>query len=277
MQVPVSQPAGIVGKTGQMTEETSPLNRVTPPENAWLQTPLGQSLLAQEMRLVETALEGLFGEQCLQLGLWGGTTTFTRFARTQRATTLADPDHVGPADDPAAWCQLHRLPVASQSIDVVLLPHTLDYSDDRSHAILREADRVLTPHGHLLVLGFKPGGLWGLRRLVPGAAMPPGAGRLISEGKLTDWLQLLAMHVHGQTRYFFRWPLPGNKRPSSPAWESRGRRFWPELAACYMLVAQKRVGTLTPVKQPWRTRPKVVGGIVEPSTRASRIRFDRHR
>jgi SAM-dependent methyltransferase len=243
----------------------------------WLETPFGQALLAQETRIVEETFDGLFGEQCLQLGLWGEANTFTRFARTQRVTSIAD--HPASDDDgqPGVIGHLHRLPVADDSIDVVFLPHTLDYSDDRSHAILREADRVLTPHGHLVVLGFKPGGLWGLRRLVPGAGLPPGAGRLISDRQLTDWLQLLDMRIQGLTRYFFRWPLPGNKRQSSAVWEARGERFWPELAACYMLVAQKRVVTMTPIKKPWRSRPKVVGGIAEPSRRVSRIRFDRNR
>ena len=167
--------------------------------------------------------------------------------------------------------------MTSDSIDVVFLPHTLDFSDDRSHAILREADRVLTPHGHLVVLGFKPGGLWGLRRLFPSVGIPPGAGTLISDRQLSDWLQLLDMRIQSVRRYFFRWPLPGNRGASSSVWESWGRRFWPELAACYMLTAQKRVATLTLVKRPWRSRPKVVGGIAEPTTRVSRIRFDRHR
>jgi SAM-dependent methyltransferase len=243
----------------------------------WLETPFGQALLGQETRLVEEALDGLFGEQCLQLGLWGEVNTFTRFARTQRTTCIADRPLPDEHARPGAIGALHRLPVASDSIDVVLLPHTLDYSNDRSHAILREADRVLTPHGHLVVLGFKPGGLWGLRRLVPGAGLPPGVSRLISDRQLSDWLQLLDMRIQGLTRYFFRWPLPGNKRQSSATWEARGQRFWPELAACYMLTAQKRVFTLTPVKKPWLSRPKVVGGIAEPSTRVSRIRFDRHR
>ena len=141
----------------------------------WLETPFGQALLAQETRIVEETFDGLFGEQCLQLGLWGEANTFTRFARTQRVTSIAD--HPASDDDgqPGVIGHLHRLPVADDSIDVVFLPHTLDYSDDRSHAILREADRVLTPHGHLVVLGFKPGGLWGLRRLIPGAGLPPGA------------------------------------------------------------------------------------------------------
>ena len=76
------------------------------------------------------------------------------------------------------------------------------------------------------------------------------------------------MRIQGITRYFFRWPLTGNKGTSNPEWESRGRRFWPELAACYMLTAQKWVFTVTPMKKRWRTRPKVVGGIVEHCTPA---------
>jgi len=249
----------------------------------WLQTPFGQALLLQEVRVVEDALDGLFGEQCLQLGTWGESNTFLKFARTQRSLCIADIADIANADAPTdvgrpgAIGRLHRLPIQSESVDVVLLPHTLDYSDERSHAVLREADRVLRPHGHLVVLGFKPGGLWGLRRLVPGAGLPPGANGLLSDRRLSDWLQLLDMRIQGITRYFFRWPLPGNKGQTSQTWENRGQRFWPELAACYMLTAQKRVFTLTPMKKPWRARAKVVGGIAEPTTRVSRIRFDRNR
>lgn len=279
MQVPVSH---AVLNDGQRVSEmgTGSSDTQNAPESAteWLKTPIGQALLTQEKRLVEEAFDGLFGEHCLQIGLWGEANTFLRFARTQRTACIAD--HVdSPAGEsatrPGAICLLHRLPVETNSVDVVFLPHTLDYCDDRAHAVLREADRVLRPDGHLVVLGFKPGGLWGLRRLIPGAGLPPGAGDLISDRKLSDWLQLLDMRIHGLTRYFFRWPLPGNKRPTSQLWETRGRQFWPELAACYMLVAQKRVFTLTPLKTTWRSRPKVVGGIVEPTTRVSRIRFDR--
>jgi len=239
----------------------------------WLQSPLGQSLLQQEARVVEEALDGIFGEQCLQLGSWGASHDLLRFARTQRAMALWCPGGQTTGDSPHAYGQLHRLPVDSDTIDAVLLPHTLDYSD-RAHAILREVHRILRSDGHLVVLGFKPGGLWGLRRLVPGAAMPPAADNLISDRKLADWLQLLDMRIHGVHRYFFRWPLPGNRGARSQVWERRGQRFWPELAACYMLTAQKRMYTLTPMKNPWRARPKVVGGLVKPTTRISRIRID---
>ncbi len=237
----------------------------------WVQSALGQALLQLESRVVEEALDGIFGEHCLQLGMWGENRTFMRFTRTQRRSIIAE----ARLGAPSAVAELHKLPVESDSIDAVLLPHTLDYSD-RPHAILREVDRVLRQNGQVVILGFKPGGLWGLRRLVPGAGMPPGADNLLSDRRLRDWLQLLDMRIQGSLRYFFRWPLPGNKARGSGKWERWGQAWWPELAACYMLTAQKRVGTLTPVRPLWRRNPKVVAGLAEPSTRVSRIRFDQN-
>lgn len=236
----------------------------------WLQTPLGEALLHQEARVVEEAFDGIFGEQCLQLGMWGEERTFLRFARTQRCALVAEANG---DKQPSAIGKLHQLPVQDDSVDSVLLPHTLDYSD-RPHEILREADRVLTSHGSLVVLGFKPGGLWGIRRLVPGAGLPPDTEQLIAEKRLRDWLKLLDFTVKGVERYFFRWPLPGLKSPPSPTWEARGRRWWPEMAACYMLTAQKRVSTLTPVRPVWRQQTKVVTGLAKPANRVARIRFE---
>jgi len=237
----------------------------------WLKTPLGEALLQQEIRVVEEALDGIFGEQCLQLGMWGDNRTFVRFTRTQRCSVIAEtaegaPDAVG---------EMHKLPVESDSIDAVLLPHTLDFSD-RPHEILREVDRVLRADGHIVILGFKPTGLWGLRRLIPGAGMPPGADHLISERRMRDWLKLLDMRVRGSISYFFRWPLPRKKIISSQKWEQRGQVLWPELAACYMLTAQKRVSRLIPLRPHWWRKPKVVTGLAEPSTRVARIRFEKN-
>ena len=237
----------------------------------WLKTPLGEALLQQEARVVEEALDGIFGEQCLQLGLWGDNRSFLRFTRTQRCSLIAETAE----GEPSAIAEMHRLPVESDSLDAVLLPHTLDYTD-RQHAILREVDRVLRSNGHVVILGFKPGGLWGLRRLVPGAGMPPEADYLISDRRLKDWLQLLDMRIQSASHYFFHWPLPGNKARGSKKWERRGQDWWPELAACYMLTAQKRVSTLTQVRPLWRRKSQVVTGLAEPSTRVSRIRFDQN-
>lgn len=242
----------------------------------WLQSPLGQALLAQESRLVEEALHGLFGVECLQLGIWGEPRLFLKHARTQHTTCIASPPNTAEGEPPSAFGRIHRLPVATDSIDVLILPHTLDFSG-RQPEILREVHRVLRSDGHLIVLGFMRGGFWGLRRQIPGAGMPPNTSDLVSESQLADWLKLLDLSIQQRTRYFFKWPLPGRRASVSRVWEERGRRWWPEFAACYMLTAQKRLYTMTPIRQPWRARPKVVGGLVEPSTRVSRIRFDQNR
>lgn len=239
----------------------------------WLHTPLGRSLQQLEAGVAEQALDGVFGEYCLQLGLWGEPRSFLRFARTQRSACIAAPENIAMPELPAVFAGLHRLPVASDSVDAIILPHTLEFSD-RPHAILREVQRVLRSDGHVIVLGFKPGGLWGLRRLVPGAGFPPGIDNLISDRRMGDWLQLLDMRIQLSLRYFFRWPAARRHGFNSPAWERRGRRWWPELAACYMLKAQKRVVTLTPVRKPWLARPKVVGGLVKPTSRVTHLRSD---
>ena len=252
----------------------------------WLATPFGDALLQRESRVVEETLDGIFGEQCLQLGQWGEPNLFLRHARTQRKTLLdvgaphgreasrpAEGGQSRPWGAPAVIGQFHRLPVQDDSIDCVVLPHVLDYSD-RPHAILREVGRVLTAHGHVVILGFKTGGLWGVRRLIPGAGLPPEADDLLPERRLRDWLQLLDMRIQSNVRYFFRWPLPMIRGASSSKWETRGQRWWPELAACYMLTAQKRVSPLTPVKPVWRREPKVVAGLAGTTNRVSRIKFD---
>ena len=246
-----------------MQVETSQLN------NAWLESSLGKALLRQEARIVEEALDGVFGEECLQLGIWGRQRSFLRYTRTQHCALIAE----SPLGEPGIVGSFHRLPIASDSVDAVLLPHTLDYTE-RPHAVLREVDRVLRRDGRIVILGFKPGGLWGLRRLVSGAGMPPGAEQPISDRRVKDWLKLLDMRIDATQRYFFRWPLPGRRSRRAQKWERLGKAWWPELAACYMLSAQKRVSTLTPVRPVWRRKPKVVAGLAEPSTRVSRIRFD---
>ena len=195
----------------------------------WLETPLGGALLQQEARVVEDALDGVFGDHCLQLGLWGENRTFMRFTRTRRCSLIAETSE----GKPCVVGNMHQLPVESDSIDAVLLPHTLDYSD-RPHAILREVDRVLRRDGQLIILGFKPVGLWGLRRLIPGAGIPPGADHLISDRRLKDWLQLLDMRIERTSRYFFRWPLPGNKAGGS------GKK--PQLASIICLITELMQG-----------------------------------
>jgi SAM-dependent methyltransferase len=240
------------------------MSRDSPTVSDWLATPLGRRCLANEQRLIRGALERVFGEQFLQIGAWGARNSFLRFARTQRralidwrpgvaADLISDPEQLG---------------IASDSIDVVLLPHTLERTAS-PHALLREVDRILRPDGHLLVLSFAPGGLWGVRHLFASRGFPAGRERLIREGRLRDWLELLSFDVGSATRYCHTLPLERFKQLRLLPREELAQKWLPMLSGGYLVRAQKRVHPLTPVRM-WRrpARLRVVGGLVEPTTRA---------
>ncbi len=213
-------------------------------------------------------LERMFGEQCLQIGVWGGAESFLPYARTQRTALLEWRAGLG-AD---LRCHTDRLAVAADSVDVVLLPHTLELIPS-PHALLREVDRILRADGHLVVLSFRPGGPWGLRHLLSQGGYPPGHQRLIREGRLRDWLELLSFDVGTRVRYCHTLPFERIRRLGALPKESWAGRWLPGLGGAYLLSAQKRVHPLTPIRRPWSRRHlKVVGGLVEPTTRASERR-----
>jgi SAM-dependent methyltransferase len=229
---------------------------------SWCQHGIGRALLAAESELLGEALEDVFGWELLQIGAWGAGRELLRNSRTRRQTI------VGPAGDAAdVVARAAQLPIASDSVDAVLLPHTLDFASD-PYPIVREADRVLSGEGQLLVLGFRPWSLWGLRARATRSGFPPGIRRVLSERRVRDWLVLLGYEMVAVRHYLYGSPWGGGER-SQGATARMLRRGWfnPLPASAWLLKARKRVYTLTPVRQRFRERPAVIGGLVKPTTR----------
>ncbi|MCQ4062135.1 class I SAM-dependent methyltransferase, partial [Klebsiella pneumoniae] len=63
---------------------------------------------------------------------------------------------------PDCFAEFEELPFESQSLDMIVLPHVLEFSED-PHQLLREVERVLMPEGRVVITGFNPMSLWGLR------------------------------------------------------------------------------------------------------------------
>src|SRR5690349_14024100 len=148
------------------------------------------------------ALEDVFGWELLQVGAWGGTRDLLTGARTRRQTLIAPPTFATGAD---VLGRPSQLPINSDSIDAVLLPHTLEFAPD-PYAVLREVDRVLVGEGQLLVLGFRPWSLWGMRARWSRSGFPPGMRRVLSERLLREWLVLLGFEVVAAQRYLYLSP-----------------------------------------------------------------------
>lgn len=231
----------------------------------WLRSPLGQRVYALERKLASEALAQVFGWQLLQIGLWGDDDGLIAEGRTQRRSVLAWHGTRVNGRTAAIRSRTDSLAIASDSVDAVVLPHTLEYEPE-PHEILREVERILSGEGHLIVLGFRPLSSWGVRHLFARNGFPPGLERLIGERRLRDWLKLLGFEVVDAQRYLFS--LPWGSSHSNSFFERSGRYLWPMFAGGYMIKARKRVYTLTPIRPRWRLKPKVVGGLIEPTTRS---------
>jgi SAM-dependent methyltransferase len=233
--------------------------------SSWWESALGRALLAAESELLGEALEDVFGWELLQVGSWGNSRELLAHSRTRRQSLIAAAAFPGGANIIA---RPSLLPVISDCADAVLLPHTLEFAPD-PYAVLREVDRVLTGEGQLLVLGFRPWSLWGLRARWSRSGFPPGMRRLMSERLLREWLVLLGFEVVAERRYLYLGPWSrGLARGEGTGRMLRAGLTYPLPAGAYLLKARKRVYTLTPVRPRLRDKPAVIGGLVKPTTRS---------
>jgi len=232
---------------------------------AWWQGPLGRALLAAESELLGEALEDVFGWEFLQIGAWGSARELLGCCRTRRQTVVAGPGFPDGADIIARPSQI---PVTSDTVDAVLLPHTLEFAAD-PYAIVREVDRVLVGEGQLLVLGFRPWSLWGMRARWSRSGFPAGIRRVLSERRLREWLVLLGYEVVAMRHYLYGSPWSGglSEGEGTGRFLRRGLTH-PLPASAYLLKARKRVYTLTPIRPRVREKPAVIGGLVKPTTRS---------
>ena len=127
--------------------------------NDWLQTPAGIYLREWESRQFDKVIADIFGYHALQLGL--SAIPALQSSRIRHCWVSENQSTTEPA--PALFSEDVALPFPDQSLDVVVMPHTLELSRD-PHSCLREVDRVLVPDGRVVISGFNPLSLWGMRQ-----------------------------------------------------------------------------------------------------------------
>lgn len=232
----------------------------------WLRTPPGRYLLSWEQERVDHAVADVFGFHALQVGL--PELDGLRANRMPHRWVASDacvehhPIEMPPPDDErittqalqmpvALHCEPEALPFPDQSLDLVLLPHTLELADD-PHRALAEVSRVLRPEGRAVIVGLNPASLWSLRqrlgRIRRGLAMGsrplylPRAGEFIGHWRLRDWLRLLDFDIETGGFGCYRPPLSSERWLARFGWmEAGGSRWWPVFGAVYFIVAVKRV------------------------------------
>lgn len=239
-----------------------------------MKTPAGQYLLAWESARLDAAVADIFGYHALQLGL-PALDALHGNRMPHRWLAVDQPDPPGQARQGLARAvelvtDFSALPFPSSSLDLVVLPHTLEFSAD-PHATLREVERVLVPEGRVVICGLNPTSLWGLRqgrgrlyqRLGHGSLFLPEGGDFIGHWRLRDWLRLLSLEVEGAAFGCYRPALRSEQWLQRFAWmDQAGARWWPILGAAYFLVAVKRVRGMRLLGTAWKARPVRAGSSV---------------
>jgi SAM-dependent methyltransferase len=230
----------------------------------WLKTPPGRYLLAWEQAQLDRCVVDVFGFHALQLGL----PELDALRDNRMPHRWLAVDHTGRSGDATEWppgpkvppgnlpravvlaCDFDALPFDTHSLDLIVLPHTLELSAD-PHRALSEVERVLVPEGRVVVLGFNPSSLWGLRlglgrllqRLGGRAALfMPKEGSFLGYWRLRDWLRLLSFDIELGRFGCHGLPLRSERGLTRFEWVARlGQRWWPVFGSVYVIVAVKRV------------------------------------
>ena len=243
----------------------------------WFQTPAGRYLLAWERSRVDSAVVDIFGYHALQLGIpeLDGLKA-NRMPHQWMAAEHVPDVALGPLRQAELLCYFSALPFPASSLDLVLLPHTLEFSVD-PHATLREVERVLVPEGRVVICGLNPTSLWGLqqrrghlyRRMGFGSLFLPDGGEFIGYWRLRDWLRLLGFEVEVGEFGCYRPGLSSENWLQRLEWmDKAGARWWPIFGAAYFLVAVKRVRGVRLLGPAWKTAPASARKSVSVANRA---------
>ena len=156
----------------------------------WFDSPQGQILLHNEVCFLKQTINLGCQQTILQLGSLGWEDQFIDCSLYQRFIVI---------DQPQFSCRecakinsrIDALPVASDSVDMVILPHLLEF-EENFYQILRESERVLQPEGQLIILGFNPWSVFTMYQKVRGSSNNFCCrGRFISRFRMIDRLHLL--------------------------------------------------------------------------------------
>lgn len=238
--------------------------------NSWLSSDTGQYLMEWEQSRLDKAVEDLFGYHAIQIGTPAiQALKNNRIAHqwllenSQSCLQSCEGAMAIQRLQAGLICDFDALPFADQSVDLAVLPHTLDIVNT-PHATLREVQRILVPEGRLVITGFNPASLWGFKQKRQhflqklggrNEFLPLPVGSMIGYWRLRDWLKLLGLEIVEGHFGCYRPAFKTQRWLRRASWmEHAGDRWWPILGAVYELTAVKRVAGMHLIGPAWKNK-----------------------
>jgi SAM-dependent methyltransferase len=228
-------------------------------------TPLGRMArraISQRIRAHWPSLGGLsvlgIGYATPYLGPMRGEASRTIAAMPAAQGVLRWPRDAGGL---AALTNATELPFADVSMDRVLLVHALECAE-QVRPLLREAWRVLSESGRLLVVAPNRSGVWARFERTPF-----GHGQPYSPSQLSHALREVMFTPLSASGALFIPPSRSRMMISSaPAWEKIGARWFPAFAGVVVAEAAKQIYAGHP--EPKRTRCRAYLPLAQKNTGA---------
>ncbi|MFV8817279.1 class I SAM-dependent methyltransferase [Haliea sp. E17] len=219
-----------------MTEQFSEISAAL---ETWYRGERGAYLLSRLQASLDARLDTAFGYHILQTGpvqcgpLFGECRIHHRIRASEQGGT-----------DIGLVCAGDELPLESDSVDVIIAHHALEFSPN-PHQVLRELHRVLTPQGQLFLTGWNPysgsGLLQRLRALAPRS--PWREQSPVSVRRLTDWLNLLGCEVESTSYHYHLAPAgQGRLRAALEGLNDWCAQVGLPMGGIYLVHAIKQVG-----------------------------------
>jgi SAM-dependent methyltransferase len=220
--------------------------------NQWLsQQFLGKSLLETEIEHFSRLLKRHFGKHALLLGVPHQYELLN--ATKIPCHSLVTPLIYKKLQPGCIEGDFHEVPIMTGSMDLVMLPHTLQFVDN-PRQLLAEACRIIKPEGLIVISGFNPFSAWGLRKMMNGNKknMPWGANFIHSQ-KIKSWLRIADFAMEKHESMLFIPPVNHQGLHKKLHFlENFGRKFFPVAGGAYILVARAKVIPLTPIRLKWK-------------------------
>ncbi len=227
----------------------------------WLAERRGQRLIHLEQKLLRRMLKHIHSDQTLLLGD-SHQAALVDVVKCNRAL-IAYPLLPQQQRNDFICSDIEALPLLPDSMDLIVMPHILQFSPDPFHA-LREAYLALKPEGHLVTIGFNPLSLWGLLKLF--CHRPPYIGKFHSPLQVKSWLEQLDFVIQQQESYCLLPVLDEKLGRPLFLFEQLNRLFFSIFGGIYVTVAQKQTIKLLFSPPDWSTAEKAMkNGVVKPA------------
>ncbi|WP_456267241.1 methyltransferase domain-containing protein [Kushneria sp. AK178] len=142
-------------------------------------------------------------------------------------------------------CRPEALPLADEALELVLVHHLLEVAPQPGR-LLREAARVTSDSGRLILIGWHPLGIAGPARLKRCHDRFYQRSQWLTPGRLRDWLSFIDFNIE---RIDYCGFVPFENTPDWLLMETWGRRHNLPLGRAWVISAKRQMCRMIPLKK----------------------------